>query len=64
VTTGPCSSKCCLWHLVGGAAELTVLLLFFCLFVRWSHDSKYVARMSENLLSVYDVPVSNRIEVL
>ena len=51
--TGPCSSE---WDLLGVWEGLQ--LTGICLFNRWSHDSKYVARMSENLLSVYDVPVS------
>ena len=32
--------------------------IYLCCLCRWSHDEKYFARMSDNLLSVYSVPVS------
>lgn len=43
-----------------------ILTLNFCrVFVfRWNHDGKYFARMTENLLSVYEVPVSMTLYLL
>ena len=45
-------------HTRPGNARLLHLPSIFFYLCRWSHDEKYFARMSDNLLSVYSVPVS------